>query len=339
MPVPEPLKQYAMQLGFPDSDTIGRIFEILYPHEDDLKLISALPGTVDEIAERTGFSREKIKKIADKLMSRGALSHPMNKPEWLRLFPVFIELRDANVITWRDAPQELFELWDKIIYTEVPKLVPLLKGSNLNPLVRVVPIERTVESQSTVLDIDSVRKIFKDAELITAVPCACRTQSKRVGKGDKCHAPADVHLCMQINGFAKPLVEKGLAAPIKNADALKRISIAEDAGLVHVVRNNYKKDMFMCNCCSCCCVGLNYINNLDYTGAYAPSRFRVKLNADACSGCGICADRCQFKAIKVNDVAEISLDRCFGCGNCVITCPDEALSLEEIRPKEHIRIS
>lgn len=339
MPVPEPLKQYAMQLGFPDSDTIGRIFELLYPDDDSLKLASALPGTVEEIAERTGFSSEKVRKIADKLMSRGALSHPMNKPEWLRLYPVFIELRDACVIAWRDAPQELFELWDKIIYNEVPKLVPLLKGSNITPLVRVVPIERTVESQSKVLDIDSARKIFKEAELVTAVPCACRTQSRRVGKDKGCRAPADVHLCMQINGFAKPLLDKGIAKPITNEEALKRIGIAEDAGLVHVVRNNYKKDMFMCNCCPCCCVGLNYINNLDFQGAYAPSRFRVKLDAGACTGCGICEDRCSFKAIKVGNIAEIITDRCFGCGNCVITCPEKALSLEEIRPREHIRIS
>jgi MinD superfamily P-loop ATPase len=105
-----------------------------------------------------------------------------------------------------------------------------------------------------------------------------------------------------------------------------------------MVRNNIQKDMFMCNCCSCCCTGLFLVNQTGYSDALAPSRFRVKLDDDACSGCETCVDRCQFHAITVDGMAVVDNDKCYGCGNCVITCPEEALTLEEVRPLEHIRV-
>jgi ferredoxin len=135
------------------------------------------------------------------------------------------------------------------------------------------------------------------------------------------------------------VLDRGLAERISVSDALKRVGDAEDAGLVHMTRNNVKKDMFICNCCSCCCTGFYFLQQLDYPDSIAPSRFQVNLDTDACNGCGICVDRCQFHAIEVEDVASIQAEKCYGCGNCVITCPEEALTLTECRPKEHIRVT
>ena len=336
MPMPEVLQQYSMRLGFPGSDTLARIFGILFDGEHDLSIIQALPGTAQEIAERTGLPVDRVLTAAERLKGRGAIGHPMNRFEVYRLFPAMIELRDATVF-WPEAPQELFELWERLISKELPQLVTVLKGLNVPPMVRVVPIERSIESQNTVLDIDSARKIFKDAELITALPCPCRTQARRNGKGIGCPAP-DTSVCMQTNGFAQPILSRGLGQRLDTGEALKRIGEAEEAGLVHTVRNNVQKDMFMCNCCSCCCTGLYFVNQLNYPGALAPSRFRVSLKDEVCSGCGLCADRCQFHAIHVEDVASIESQKCFGCGNCVIACPEQALTLNEVRPREHIRI-
>jgi electron transport complex protein RnfB len=52
-----------------------------------------------------------------------------------------------------------------------------------------------------------------------------------------------------------------------------------------------------------------------------------------CTGCGICAEKCQVNAIKIDEQtgkATINLDRCIGCGNCVAACPSEALKLVKI---------
>ena len=339
MPVSKALKEYASQLGFPESENLARIFEILYEGEDDVKVIQAAykPRTIAQLAKRTGLPEKRIQEIVDRLMSRGAISHKLNRPDLIRRFPAMIQLRDATTLS-PDAPQELFELWEKLIYNELPQLIPKIENLNIPLMTRIIPIENAVEVQNTVLDADSARKIFKDAELITIIPCACRTMARRNGRGQDCPAPKET-VCMQTNAFSKAVLDHGIGEQISTAEALRRIDLAEEAGLVHQVRNNIKKDMFMCNCCSCCCTGLHLVNQIGYLEGIAKSRFRVKLDVDACAGCGTCEDRCQFHAISVTEVASINYDRCFGCGNCVLTCPQEALVLEELRPIEHIRVT
>lgn len=336
MPTPKVLEDYAARLGFPGSETLGRIFSILFDDEDDLAVIGAMPGTTAEIAGKTGLSEERVRRVTERLRTRGAIANPMNRPELNRLFPAMIELRDATVL-WPEAPQELFELWEELVLKEMPRWIPMLEQLKVPPMVRVVPIERSVESQNTVLDADSARKIFRDAELITALPCPCRLQARRNNRSPGCPAP-ETSVCMQTNRFAEVVLSRGLGERLTNEEALRRIAEAEEAGLVHMVRNNIQKDMFMCNCCSCCCTGLFLVNQTGYREALAPSRFRVKLDADLCTGCGDCEERCQFHAITVDGTAVVDADKCYGCGNCVITCPEEALALEEVRPIEHIRV-
>jgi NAD-dependent dihydropyrimidine dehydrogenase PreA subunit len=336
MPIPEALRSYASKLGFPDSERLARIFEILFKTEEELLLAGSMPGTAEELAGRTGLPEERVKELAGRLYERGAVSRPMNEPNVFRLYPAMIELRDASVL-WPGAPQELFALWDRLVMEETRELVPVFRKAEIPPMMRVVPIERSVEAQNTVLDVDSARKIFKEAELISVIPCVCRMIAKKNGRGEECPAP-ETAFCMQTNRFAESILNRGIGERISNEEALDRIKAAEEAGLVHTVRNNIKKDMFMCNCCACCCTGLFFIHELGYAQGLAPSRFRVGLEEDACSGCGTCEERCQFHAIEVDDVAHIDTDRCYGCGNCVIACPEEALTLEEVRPKEHIRV-
>ena len=336
MATPKVLQDYAAKLGFPKSEALGKILTILYDGEDDLSILEVLPGTAAEIAGNTGLTEKRVREVTDRLFGRGALAHPMKQPGLYRLFPAMIELRDATVL-WPDAPQELFELWEEVVLKEMPDLIPTLQKLKVPPMIRVVPIERSVESQNTVLDADSARKIFREADLVTALPCACRVQAQKNNRSPDCPAPPSA-VCMQTNAFAEVVLSRGLGEKLTNEEALKRISEAEEAGLVHMVRNNIQKDMFMCNCCSCCCTGLFMVNQTGYLDALAPSRFKVKLDADACSGCGTCEGRCQFHAITLGEVAVVDGDKCYGCGNCVITCPDEALTLEEVRPLEHIRV-
>ncbi len=336
MPIPNELKAYASKIGYPESETLARIFNILYDGPYDLKLIEAMPGTAKELSERTGIPQDKVAEATMQLLMQGALSVDFKKLDVLRLFPAMIELRDSSLLC-KDVPQELYELWEKLVIEESGPMISDLMKKKIPPMVRVVPIERSVESQNAVLDIDSARKIFKDANLITVVPCVCREVARKNGRGKDCPAP-ETAVCMQTGIFASGVMARNVGEKITTEEALKRIGDAEDAGLVHCTRNNVQKDMFMCNCCSCCCTGFHFLQNLDYKYSLAPSRFRVKFDKEACSDCGQCEERCQFKAISMEDTMKVEYEKCYGCGNCVITCPEEALSLEEVRPKEHIRV-
>lgn len=337
MPFHAKLQNYAAQLGYGQSKSMARIFELLYDDEEVIDLVAALPGTAQEVAEKTGLPVNKVVEIGTRLLMRGRVIVDFKRNHVFRRFPAMIELRDSSVLD-PGTTQELYELWDKIVREESGDMVSSLKERKVAPMVRVIPIERSVEAQNHVLDIDSARKIFTQANLITVLPCVCRTIAKKNGRSANCPAP-EAAVCMQTNFFATGVLARKVGERISKEEALKRIGEAEDAGLVHMIRNNVQKDMFMCNCCSCCCTGLHMYHQYRFPGILAPSRFRIKLDEDLCTACGACEDRCQFHAITMGDGrAVIDLNHCMGCGNCAITCPEEALVLEEVRPVEHIRV-
>lgn len=104
----------------------------------------------------------------------------------------------------------------------------------------------------------------------------------------------------------------------------------------HVHTAYFKKDMgnkfsAICNCCSCCCMGIKMWNLLQ--GAVpimAPSGYLSHVN-DSCNGCGECLEYCQFKAISLDEKeqkAVINATTCMGCGVCEDICPAGAITLE-----------
>jgi len=61
----------------------------------------------------------------------------------------------------------------------------------------------------------------------------------------------------------------------------------------------------------------------------APSGYAAEVN-DSCSGCGICADRCPFHAITMDDTsgkALVDFSTCMGCGVCEDSCSGEGIKL------------
>lgn len=335
MSVPKFFQDYAALLGLAGSDLLFRVFAIIYDGEDDLKIMSCLPADAETITRETGIPSDRLDKRLKQLWEKGGL---MKVGAKYIVSSGLIGLRDASV-QWPQASQELFELWEKVLEGEHDRFVAHAKKMNYPPAMRVLPVQESVDSRSQVLDIDSVRKIFEDAELISALPCACRLQAKKVGRSKDCPAPENV-MCMQTNRVASVVLSRNIGGKrITKEEALKMLADSENAGLVHVVRNNVKKDMFLCNCCSCCCHGMKLINDGSYLDAFAPSRFQVSFQAENCTGCGECVERCQFKAISVDDIVAIDLHKCYGCGNCVTVCPTNALTLVECRPPEHVRVS
>jgi electron transfer flavoprotein alpha subunit len=59
----------------------------------------------------------------------------------------------------------------------------------------------------------------------------------------------------------------------------------------------------------------------------------LKIDKEACIGCGICEDTCTFGAIKVEDGVAVVGDNCTICGNCVEACEVGALSVDKVEKK------
>jgi len=55
--------------------------------------------------------------------------------------------------------------------------------------------------------------------------------------------------------------------------------------------------------------------------------FEACIDADECTGCEQCLERCPVGAISVENVAAVDIDKCLGCGLCAGACPTEAIRL------------
>jgi electron transfer flavoprotein alpha subunit len=54
----------------------------------------------------------------------------------------------------------------------------------------------------------------------------------------------------------------------------------------------------------------------------------LKIDIEACIGCGVCEETCTFEAIAVVDGVAVVNEKCTLCGLCVDSCEVEALSIE-----------
>jgi ferredoxin len=134
---------------------------------------------------------------------------------------------------------------------------------------------------------------------------------------------------MAFGPNAKFAHERGYGRLVSKEEALRVLKEAEDAGLVHMSSNTSKYIDFICNCCACHCGIVKSLQDMDMPSIGAVSSYRLKVDEEACIGCGDCVDRCPTNALDVEDeMVRVDLRRCIGCGLCNSACPSEALSME-----------
>ena len=153
--------------------------------------------------------------------------------------------------------------------------------------------------------------------------CICKKERRLLGEG--CEHPLET--CLAIAPVENAFTDGFWGRPITKEEACRVLDMAEEAGLVHMTGNVQVGHMYICNCCGCSCAVLRGITELGLKGAAARSNYCAVVDEERCTGCGTCLERCQVKAIDLDDIAQVS-DLCIGCGLCVTTCPTEAMSLK-----------
>ena len=325
------LKVLADFYGIRESEPLSVIFDILYNHEDDSLLLPELPGTAENLAGKTGIPVAKAKEELDRLAYKGAV---FKLPSGEYVLPrILLELRDATMV-WPELPDRYFIAWQNLIESDYPTALLKQRETGYVSRSKTLPVNETAPSESRVLEHNSLRKIIRDAKVITTVPCPCRRQLEISGNRPSDCPAGDQSFCIQTGAMAQTLVDRGIATVLTTEEALERIDEAAKAGLVHNV-TDFMDDyeiakeigMSICNCCPCCCI-LLYSVFKGFPEIVKKSGFQPTLDENACTGCGGCEDRCVFNAISANGFARFDLGKCLGCGNCVLACPEKAIIME-----------
>ncbi len=65
------------------------------------------------------------------------------------------------------------------------------------------------------------------------------------------------------------------------------------------------------------------------TFRYLPGVSTLKLNTEACAGCGTCEEVCPHRVFEMNGrkARIIDLDVCMECGACAANCPAKAITV------------
>ncbi len=298
--------------------------------EEEAEIVNILPGSIGEIASKTGKSPETLALMLKELFHRGVVFEGKKGGDTVYRPPRhIIQFHDATLL-WEEAPEKLSSLWVQFMEQEYPALLELVTRVNFPSFMRVVPINKTISPKSTVLTYEDAEAMIRTATSLAVTRCVCRLSLH------KCDNPLEN--CLQLNKGAEYTIKRGTGRKIDAEEALRILKEAEEHGLVHLTENRSVMGNAICNCCSCCCEMLRFASDSKTKGVLSPSRFVAKVDSNLCSFCGACAQICPMDAIADDTEGTYSVnhDRCIGCGLCANVCAANAISLIETRPREFI---
>jgi Pyruvate/2-oxoacid:ferredoxin oxidoreductase delta subunit len=326
----EAYQELASRIGVGESKIAPRLFRML-ADDTDVKVLLALPGTVSDVAARTGLTAEEVEKRVQELFAKG-LVFPSRKtsPPSYRMCRDLVQFHDATIL-WKEAPREFLDLWQEFMETEWPEFASRFRTMLPKPFTRVIPVNVAVQAKTHILDFESVRDIVNKAKVLAVTKCTCRLTAH------KCDRPLET--CIQVNNAASYALARGTGRKINAQEALDILKMAEEEGLIHVTMNRHEVDHFICNCCPCCCQTMPILIKGGIR-VVDPSRFRAEINKELCIGCGNCHQRCYFGAVSWDDgegsFSVVAAEKCMGCGLCKVTCPSDAIELVETRPETFV---
>ncbi|MBN1615546.1 MAG: 4Fe-4S binding protein [Deltaproteobacteria bacterium] len=317
----ERLDEYS--IGFPSSPS-GVEIEILErlftPEEAELFLhMSLMIETSGVIAERSGQDSAYVTAMAEQMAAKGTVFRlRRDGVDRYAAVPFVLGIYEfqAGSIT-RPMAELYFKYFEEALIDRI---------SEHEQLLRPIPVNRAIDVGMFVATYEDSREIVKKQKLIAVTHCLCREEKHLLGHG--CDKPLEV--CMAFGAGAQHFIDMGRARPISVEEALKILDLAEESGLVTQPANSQNPGA-ICNCCRDCCVQLRTLNRMERPAEVVVSNFFAVVEAELCSGCGICEDRCPMRAVEIRDgiAAMINLDRCIGCGLCVTTCPTGSLHLQK----------
>lgn len=190
-----------------------------------------------------------------------------------------------------------------------------------------------IEHFGQVLPIEEIREMALKADTIIRMPCACRWTAEK--KEVRCcygisFGPHAWYKDIDMSYFGKA-PDEGLES-LKKEEAIKHMEEMEEHGAIHTIWTMVTPFIgAICNCTAHDCIAMRTLSGIRVE-TMARAEYVARVEEKLCEGCGLCAEHCQFEAIKNRhesggDIAVIDPYRCFGCGLCRNHCNTGAISL------------
>jgi len=312
-------------VGAPLTPSLLKILMLLFT-PDEAEVALKLPFQNTSLEQAKPLYPEygdEIETILDAMAKRGTVFRD-NKPgigKRYRLLPSLVGWAETPI--WHGKPtqqaRDLAPLWRK--YRKEGFAAEMARGK---PLMRVIPVNTSLQDPSQVLPFDELKPIIERTRFQAVAHCPCRKMAGYLDKG----CDHSTENCLHFGSMGRYMVEHGLAREITQEETLNILKASDDEGLVHIIDNMEGHMSTICNCCGCCCAFLKPINENMGLDILSFSNYIASVDAGACVACGVCEERCPMGAIAVEgDVACVDAPKCLGCGACTSTCDAEAVRL------------
>jgi NAD-dependent dihydropyrimidine dehydrogenase PreA subunit len=320
LPIPFPATASGIEL---------RILERLFtPEEAEVALaLSAVPEPAARIAARLpGRAEDELERVLDRMAEKGVVfGGPAVARGGAKRYsraPLAIGFYEGQVDRLTGELQADFDRYLQEGFASA------LLGPRTKQM-RTIPVNARFVPDRRVGRYDDARRLIGEGE----GPWAARNCVCRQGKdllGEPCRQTTARRVCLVIGGAARASVAAGNARALEREEALALLDRAERDGMV-LQPSNAQDPAFVCFCCGCCCGMLQAAKLFPKPAEYLHSNYQAFVDAERCSECGTCHERCPMEALQAGEGATVvDLDRCIGCGVCVPTCPTDAVAL---RPK------
>jgi ferredoxin len=179
---------------------------------------------------------------------------------------------------------------------------------------RVVPVREALNLQPWILPTEQVLEFLRAASSYALTDCACRTLYQR------CDNPLEV--CFLLGDAADQAIADRTARHVSLEEAEDVLRQADECGLVHLTIYEPEHRVYaVCSCCSCCCHDLQFLQIYGRRDFVAHSEYVAQTDAEICTQCGACIERCVFGARVWHGGRLIyNSEACYGCGLCVTAC-------------------
>lgn len=274
--------------------------------------------TARQIAERTGRPPAGLEDFLVEMSNAGQIMMLDFGEKYFKMMPYVFGIYEFQL----DRMDAEFARLNETFYADHARHF----FSHTPQLMQVLPVEEEIAVQQEALPYERVSALIEYNQSFKISECICKKEKGLLN--EPCQKP--IHVCLAMAPIPGVFQDSAFGRVVSREEAYEVLKKSEEAGLVHLTSNIQNGNIYICNCCGCCCGVLSAINKTGIPASQVVnSHYFALIDAEKCSACGICADeRCQVGAIEqIGDEYRIAKEKCIGCGLCISTCPTEAISL------------